>query len=386
MYTLSEGDAGRYGRSDMPTYLYWRGRSLWTRWPKRMPLDIHRTGDGRAETARCVRLGEQALAKLRVEVVEGKFFDKAAETEEAPYRPRFWRLVGRYWYHHLRFQKSGANERYHLAHSLREFGGQPAHEIEAVDVQRWMRRQRQKGVAVNTVNRRLAYMKRAFSYAKAEASPRHRLDYDPSAGVHALSGGNVRQYLLTPERFERHYEFLREASPRFALFYLGLWETGRRPLEVASYMWEMLDMEDQGLEIPASITKGKEPAWIPVSDRLFVELVSIPEAERTGTIFKNHRGRPWLWEARPGVVRNSCHRHMSKLRERFPGAGWARDARGGFVTRHADAADLSTLMSLSGHRDVRSVQRYMKYRRDRMREVVGSKVEAGPKLKVVSAQ
>ena len=63
-----------------------------------------------------------------------------------------------------------------------------------------------------------------------------------------MPGGKVRTFLLTKEKFERNYKFFKSGrkwqnrkpnkhcgewetppSPGFARFYLGLFETGRRP-------------------------------------------------------------------------------------------------------------------------------------------------------------
>ena len=86
-------------------FLYWRGNSLWCRIPERHALGIVRCKDTPAETKRCEREGELVLAKIRTEIVEGTFFEKQKPVEEH-YRPKFWRLVGNYWYHHLRFKKT----------------------------------------------------------------------------------------------------------------------------------------------------------------------------------------------------------------------------------------------------------------------------------------
>ena len=242
-------------------------------------------------------------------------------------------------------------------------------------------------MAINTINNRLSYMKAVFSCALKESRKERRILHNPAAVVKKLSGGNERTYLLTPAKFERFYKFFCEneitvkikSSVRilkpdveFAKFYLALWTTGRRPLEVSSYTWSMLDIEEQGIDIPATITKTEKNDWIPVSDRLFAVLMETPVEERTGYLFKNSRGNPWYWMSDSGCLRNGCRVHMNRLKVKYPNAGWVRDNRGGFLTRNAERMDLETLMACSGHVDVRSAMRYVKKRRGKMRELVNS--------------
>jgi|GEM_PF-3947236 len=370
-------------------YLFWRGKSLYCRYPisgrpERYPLGIHTTGSP-ADKKRCIAEGEKALAKLRTMAVEGAFFDiKKPEKEPKTYNPKYWRIVGRYWVNHLKYQKSGNNERYHLMHSLKAFGRRYAKEIFREDIERWRNDMRQNGVAVNTINNRFAYLCRVYSYANSESNPAYRLSFDPTVGMQKMSGAKIRTFLLTPERFERNYATLRDGvrwngrkpnkhmpgfriapSPRFALFYLALWETGRRPLEVSQYTWEMItELVIDGevcrvFMVPGAITKTDEPQPVPISDRLWAEISRL--GYRQGYVFRNEDGERWRhWD-----------RHIGKLKALYGDtAGWARDTRRGFVTRKCEleGCDPMHVRQCSGHR-TESI--FRRYRIGEMRNLIG---------------
>ncbi|MBU2051376.1 MAG: hypothetical protein KKH61_20705 [Gammaproteobacteria bacterium] len=359
-------------------YLFWRGKSLYCRYPipgkpAHYPLKIKTTGS-RTDVNRCIAEGERVLASLRTKAVEDGAFFEIKKPDEAPYNPKYWRIVGRYWYNHLRFQKCGLNERYHLMHSLKAFGRRYAKEIYREDIERWRHEMKSDGAQVNTINNRFAYLCRAYSYANSESNLKFRMSYDPTIGMKKMSGAKVRQFLLTPEQFEKNYRVLKDGwqwregkpnkhmtqyqiapAPRFALFYLALWETGRRPVEVSQYAWDMLtELEVAGslcrvFMVPGDIVKTDEAQAVPISHRLWREISQL--GYRQGYVFRNEGGKRWqYWD-----------RHIRKLNSLFGDkAGWARDTRRGFVTRkcEAEGCDPEHVRQCTGHKTDSVFRRY----------------------------
>jgi integrase len=395
-YFIQQSDGS--GAPGVTMYLYWRDRSLNCRYrvpglPETYPLGIKTTGSETDKT-RCMRLGEQVLAEIRVKVArgerfrieQGKLFEIAEEKVIKPkeYNPTFRRLCRRYLCNHLRFQKSGRNEIYHLRHSYRHFGTRIAREITRDDIQSWRQKMIQDGAAVNTVNNRVAYLGAVYGWSNSESRQDRRLGYDPLIGMDKIKGGNIRQFVLTAEKFERNYVYLREgreakegtrkkhATPwavtpclRFALFYLGLWETGRRPNEVSQYTWEMVQELDidgrkvRAIFVPPAIAKTDEPDIVPISDRLWNEIFQL--GYRTGFIFRNEDGERWkFWSI-----------HKAKLKEKFGiDAGWIRDTRRGFITHKCEVEghDPAHVKAISGHRTDSIFQRY---RIGQLRNIIG---------------
>ena len=360
------------------TYLYWRGNILWCRFPKQHPTGIRRFGTTKAENDRCLLAGAAYLKKLQSLNLEGDrfervrkigaavlnslqdheiqslLFDKPKEVQRT-YNPRLWRIIGRYWKNALRFKKSGKNERYHLLASLRRLGKRYAKEITRDDIVLWMNEQKLQGVAVNTINNRFGYFKAAYRHSCNEQDVRYNLGYDPVSGMQKLSGGNVRKFLLTPEKFERNYAHLKKTSPRFALYYLALWELGRRPEEVSFYEWDMVNervvngQTVQCFEVPGAITKTGDDDRAYFTPRLWGEMKNL--GYRHGIVFRNALGKRWSnWE-----------HHTLKLRKAFgKDAGVVRDTRRGFVTRKYDNGfSQFSIMKQTGHKTTATFQRYL---------------------------
>jgi integrase len=348
-------------------YLFWRGRSLWCRYPhpdrpETYPLKIKRANDTEKEIARCLKEGERALAAIRTRAVEKKFFDiqKPVEPEDPP----FCVLALEYWSYKLRYKKSGANERFHLAHSVKRFGPYPVSTITDKAIRLWIADMSAAGASTNTVNNRITYFKAALNHAKSDLGRVIAFDFRIVDQIEKLRGGNVRQFVLTEDRFERNHEFLEKRSPEFARFYLALWETGRRPEEVARYTWRMLDTSRQELAIPADINKKGLAQTIPISDRLFWSVINTtPGHKRDGYLFKNRYGRPWL----------NFELWATRLKDAFgDDGGWIRDCRRGFVTHKTEeiGADESQVMELTGHVTSSTFRRYRIHKPENLRAII----------------
>jgi len=257
--------------------IYWRGRSLWLDIPNKgkriREFVIKRISDAKSEKRRCEELGIAVLGKSFVQLKEGTIFEKKKEK----YNPKFWRLVGRYWWFHLRFQRSGKIERVRINLIVKRWGHRFATQIGSDEVELWINKSKLTR-EVSTVNRMLAYFSAVYNYSKNETRRERRIVENPAQGIKKLKGEKVRKYLLDQITFER---CLRAASPAFKPLWLAAWETGRRPEELKSLTWDMVDLERRLFLIPAHITKTDQDAMVPISDRLFNELVKIAD-------FKNH--------------------------------------------------------------------------------------------------
>lgn len=358
-------------------YLYWRGHSLWCRfplpgYPRLFPLGIKTTGTA-ADRRRCEKEGEELLAELRTRAKAGTLLIENADKEEAPKDYKFWRLIGRYWYYHLRFQRSGRNERYHLMHSLKKFGYKYAKSITREDVELWRQEMVKNGSSINAVNNRYAYLKAVYSWSNNESTAEMRIGCDPTRGLEKLPGGRIRTFVLTREKFERNYQYLKTGekylekpnkhcspykvppTPRFALFYLALWETGRRPIEVSRYTWEMCnEINVDGrvihrIAVPPELNKNDRFNNVVISDRLWREISQL--GYRHGLIFRNQEGNRWKhWS-----------RHKRKLEKKFgQDCGWIRDCRRGMITHKVETCgrDPMHVQMQSGHSTKSVFERY----------------------------
>jgi hypothetical protein len=356
----------------MAKYLHWRKNSLYcgypiSGWPRRYRLKVFAAKGTKSEKDSLEKnLGLPLLGKIQVAAIDARIkleleqvlFDIKIVEELKPrvYNPKLWRIVGRNWHYHLRFKKSGSVERYHMLDFLNKFGGKYANEITRGEIALWMNELKLKSIAVNTINNRFARLKAVYRYACSEQDPKYRFTHDPTAGMKKLKGGNVRKFLLTEKKFERNYKLLLNKTPRFALYYLALWETGRRPLEVSLYTWEMVDsafldgVEVHFFNVPSSIAKTDDYSKPYITQRLWREIKAL--GYRTGFVFRNEFGGPW---------ENYDH-HADKLKEAFgEDAGWIRDCRRGFVTRKKmiEGHDDYSIMKQTGHKTTSIFKRYL---------------------------
>jgi len=338
-------------------YIFWRGESLWCRYPlpgyrEKYPLGIKTTGSP-VDRARCEKQGEAALASLRTKATENRLFD--IKEPEAHYNPKFWRLVARYWYHHLRFKEAAKDIKFSLMHSLKKFGLKYACEIHREDIELWRNEMRAGGASVASINHRYGYLCAVYGWANSEDDLTKRIGYNPTAAMKKLSGANIRTFVLTREKFERNLEYLRKTNPRFAVFYLALWETGRRPKEAARYEWEWITEQViegriiHAVNVPPQIAKTKEYDVVPISDRLWNEISGL--AYRHGFIFRNRLGEPWRY----------WRRHKEALERKYGvDGGWIRDTRRGMVTNKCEVEghDPEQVRGVSGHRTQSIFSRY----------------------------
>lgn len=364
-------------RACLMKYFYWRGRSLWCTYklpgkPNQWPLDIKRLSDSKTEVQRCLRLGEERLAALRATFA---LEDTIYATEKViEYNPSYCALSIIYYHNHLKLQKSGRREWNHLKFSQIHFGKLLAKEITREHIEAWRQGQKEKGLSINLINNRWSYMKAVFNWANSENNSQYRLTTNPFIGMKKLKGAVIRQFVLTKEMFERNYLFLKNGkrwpgekpnkhcssfkhppAPQFALFYLALWSTYRRPEEVSQYTWEMVRIiEMDGKEIhafmvPPEICKTDKPSTVIISDRLWFEMNQT--AIRTGLIFRNEQGDRW----------QNWKRHREKLKEEFgESAGWIRDTRRGGITHMVEIRNIDPLhvRMQSGHKSNAVFERY----------------------------
>jgi integrase len=231
-------------------------------------------------------------------------------------------------------------------------------EIDRTVIEQWMQELRRKNeFEVNSVNSTLAYLKAIFQYAVDERTElRYHIDYNPAKPVAKMKGGKVRGFVLTRERAMENYQWFKQNIPMFAPFYLTLVETGRRPVEVSQYTWEMIqDIEVDGrvvhvFTVSPELAKTNKPSILPIPESVWNAIRE--QAWRTGLIFRNTANHRWY----------SWQNPIERLREAFPGieVGWLRDTRRGFATYKVQTCkmDRGAVKSVTGHKTDAMFDRY----------------------------
>lgn len=160
---------------------------------------------------------------------------------------------------------------------------------------------------------------------------------------------------------EGHYEqMIAAATEAFRPVMIFMHQTGARPCEVSSIMWEHIDGELGTVTLhvhkTARTRKDKEPRVIYLDQVAIDLLVDLKQKARPNQkhVFVNSRGRPW--------TRSSLSLAIQRLRKRagVPAGVKLYGLRHAFATRLASAGvELKTLSTLMGHTTTRQTEHYI---------------------------
>ena len=357
-----------------PKYLYWRGRSLWSRYPVEgfpacYPLGIFSVNGSESDRKRCWKLGIDILSSLRTKTIEnGKFF---VINKESTYDPKVWRIIGMYYKHRLLSSRKEFKTRWIINSLVSVFGSRRLSELKTSQIEDWLdtlKTLKGKTVSVATRNIYIGFLHGAFSwfYARKKKDGEPISIPDPTINLKQSSGANIRTFLLTEEIFQRNYAWLERNHPDLALFYLAGWETGRRPGELSTYKWSDIGFRRdcynnvyRVFTVPVENSKTYSHDEVILSGRLENALDSIPVEKRTGLIFKKYRHR-----GEERWTRGNYKSIWDRLKREAEAAGYnpgvLRDFRRGYITRACEERghDASSVMQATGHRTISCFTRY----------------------------
>jgi len=376
---MLKNDARIIGGGLMPQYLYWRGRSIWCRYPvpgkpPSYPLGIKRVKNTKTEIARCWEKAERLLAEFRVAKEHDlSLFEKKVEAkpEPAPLLPitTIPMVLDKFWNEYFYEKKSAPQAEATYRYLKKKWESQDASQFNDKDLGDWVKEMKIKGnvvlieeekdkkeedkkakpLAVNTINNRVQFLQQAFRYNKI-----------PFPDWKNLPNGNIRGFYLNKFLFERNYLFLANhkdpGSKQYSKYYLALWETIRRPKEVAQYLISDVDQYRKCIQVRAEISKTGKTDLVAISDRLW-EIIE-PELSRGSgeLLFPNLKGGPW--------IKGRCinyQKHVEKLTEKFgESGGWCRDCRRGSASYRVDELEVaaSDVKDQAGWRTWSSFDRY----------------------------
>lgn len=222
--------------------------------------------------------------------------------------------------------------------------GKTAREINPGDIERAISKRRQE-VAPATVNRLLAFVKRAYNLALSDGS----LDSNPVRKVKMLKENNRRvRYLSEDEEKSLRAELSEHDWPIVAVAL----HTGFRRANVFGLLWADVDL-DAG-NVTARNPKGGEDYHVPMNDDLREILAGLPTRSTSKWVFPSPTGKQAL-DAQN--FRNLVFMPALK-RASIAGFRW-HDLRHTFATRLLmGVADLATVQSLLGHKTIEMTMRY----------------------------
>ncbi len=303
------------------------------------------------------QLAEAILGKIRVQIVEGKFFDKPKEDAKT-----FSELMERYLTEHA--SRRAQSRRYGImVTNLKRFFGNPTlTQVTPKTIVAYKNKRYADGVTPATINRELAVLKKAFNLACREWEWAKE---NPVCRVSMERELNTRDRWLTEEEEHR---LLAAAAPGVRELIVFAINTGMRRGEILSLTWAGVDLTRRTVTVFKS--KNGERRTIPANQAvmdLLIEkrrqkesmkgLVSeVVFASETGTPLDGSNLRRGFLNALEDARITDLHFH---------------DLRHTFATRLVQAGvDLYKVQRLLGHKSPSMTQRYAHHYPESLRDGV----------------
>jgi integrase len=303
------------------------------------------------------RLAEAILGKVKVQIVEGKYFDKPKEDAKT-----FAELMERYLTEHA--SRRAHYRRYvNMVENLKRFFGNPklVH-VTPKTIVAFKNKRYTDGVKPATINRELAVLKKAFNLACREWE---WVRDNPVCRVSMEREQNTRDRWLTEAEEKR---LLAEATPWVRELVIFAAHTGMRQGEILALTWSGVELERRTVTVFKS--KNGERRTIPVNQTV-VDLLTHKYRERDP-------GTPSVTDL-VFVSETLTPLDGSNLRRGFNSALKAakienfhfHDLRHTFATRLVQAGvDLYKVQRLLGHKSPSMTQRYAHHFPESLRDGV----------------
>jgi len=183
------------------------------------------------------------------------------------------------------------------------FGRMKAQDVTSQAIRRYSSsRLREKPRPENsTVNRELAYVRRALKLGEIQDPPLVlRVPH-----FEMLPEDNVRDGMLTHEK----YRLVRDGLPLYARIALVIgYHTGARKGEIRQIRIDRIDLRAKRIELPGRTTKNKKPRFLPIYGDMAAELdMAIAAADAKCPFLIQHEGHPVQdWEKAWATARKAA--------------------------------------------------------------------------------
>jgi len=285
-----------------------------------------------------IQKARDALAKVRVEIREGKFFKRTSTIK--------WdRACEIFRQHYKTHTKAGTQGMYNnsLNQLSQHFSDCSLHEITLPMVEEY-KRIRSKAVSLASVDRDLASLKRLFSFIEEQG----HIDKNPIRKAKLFRPHNERERMLTETEIKRLLDAC--TIPYLRLAVLIALNTGLRKGTIMGLRWDNVDLNRKVIRVR---TKGDKMVSIPLT-ALYSSLIKW-KRDNPGSpfLFRSTRGKgPMNRDSIKRSFATACD--MAKLSDfRF------HDLRHTFASYYIiRTGDLRTCQELLGHSTATMTRRY----------------------------
>jgi site-specific recombinase XerD len=228
------------------------------------------------------------------------------------------------------------------------------------EIDRFIERQHNQGLAATTINRRLNAIKHFFDFL----IERGRLKINPVKPSHYLRQGRPLPKKLTQQQVKEFFAGMRNQMDR-ALFLLML-RCGLRVSEVAHLKLSDIDWEQKALFVEQG--KGRKDRWVYLSDDALANLKDCLEI-RPSSVAGDH----FFWNQKRKAKPLSVKAIQKKM-ERYAKA--ARVVASCHSLRHTfasnlleEGAEVISIKEFLGHSSITSSERYARLSNQRVKQV-----------------
>jgi integrase len=301
------------------------------------------------------KLAEAILGKIRVNIVEGRFFDTLEEKQRT-----FAEMMEKYLKEVTvrKGPKGPSRDRTSLNHLLPSFGNLTLAEVSPKLISAYKVRRREEGAAPATLNRELGLMRHAFNVGIKEWE---WCRDNPVRRVAMEKENNSRVRYLTDEEFER---LLPECPDWLRPIILVARYTGMRRENIITLRWDQVNLFRKVVVLDQ--TKNGDRLGIPLCEKVMEVFKSLNKVRRLGSpyVFSVADGSHIRGDAVSMAFIRTCRR-VGVLDFRF------HDLRHTFASMLVQrGVDLYRVQRLLGHRDGRMTQRYAHLSPENLREAV----------------
>jgi len=228
------------------------------------------------------------------------------------------------------------------------FKGISISDITLWHVEKYKSQRKKIGRKPETINRELSILRRMFRLSEKRVL-KHKILKNPINGMQLLRIPKKQYRTLKHWEFEKLYV---ASAPHLKPILLLAYLTGMRRGEILKLKWADVDLDEGYIHVIK--TKNDEYRSIPIGSTLLSMLKALKETSKTEFVFNNQDGEPFIsiksWSgAFNNAVRRSCIEKCT-----------FHDLRHTFISNLivGEKEDFATVMAISGHKDIRMLQRY----------------------------
>lgn len=286
---------------------------------------------------------KKALAIRKAEIAQGKFDIVRAE-KPLPFEDLASMYIEWAKENHVAYKR----EITAINALLSYFKGKNANSITVWHVEKYKSKRKSEGKMASTINKELGILRLMYNIA-VKGHLKRKINKNPILGMKMLKIQNKKKRVLSESEFNKLYS---ACSHHLRPIVLCAYTTGMRRSEIANLQWDNIDFDTKYIHIDE--TKNNEPRSIPINDFLLVKLKEIHENKTSKHVITRPDGKPYTARTSWRYLWVKALKQSGIKNLRF------HDLRHTFISRLIvdEKEDFATVMSLSGHKDIRMLKHY----------------------------